>query len=248
MCVTNACVGAETSPLSPASPVVDGRFDLYSKPSSMSRIPHMVNPLQQPTVVPPRHTLFEDIQGLLTGALFVALAVFLFKAAALLTGGTTGLAFLVHYSSGWNYGLVLFVINLPFYVFGFRTMGARFTLKTFAAVGLLSLFVELLPKWVELGRINPVFATVMGGLLAGTGILILIRHGASLGGVGIMAVYLQKTRQWRAGWVQMAMDVLILIGGLWILSPQRILLSVLGALALNLVIAVNHRQGRYFAV
>jgi uncharacterized membrane-anchored protein YitT (DUF2179 family) len=192
--------------------------------------------------------LFEDVQGLLTGTLLVALAVFFFKSAGLLTGGTAGLAFLLHYLMGWKYGAVLFVINLPFYVFGYRAMGRVFTLKTFAAVGLLSAFVELLPLWMNLDEVNPLFATVMGGLLAGTGILILIRHGASLGGMTIMAIYLQRTRQWRAGWVQMATDVGILIGGLWVLSPDKLLLSVLGAVVLNMVIAVNHRQGRYFAV
>ena len=194
------------------------------------------------------HSLFEDIQGLITGALFVALAVFFFKKASLLTGGTAGLAFLIHYPTGWNYGLVLFVINLPFYVFGHQVMGLRFTVKTFVAVGLLSGFIEWLPRLMDLGEVNPVYASVIGGLLAGTGILILIRHGASLGGVGIMAIYFQKTRGWRAGWVQMAIDALILLGGLWILTPQQIMLSVLGALALNMVIAVNHRQGRYFTV
>lgn len=195
-----------------------------------------------------QHTLFEDVQGLLAGALFVALAVFFFKTAGLLTGGTAGLAFLLHYPLGWNYGLVLFVINLPFYVFGLKAMGLRFTLKTFVAVGLLSGFVELLPHWLSLGQLQPAFAAVMGGLLAGTGILILIRHGASLGGVGILAIYLQKTRHWRAGWVQMGIDALILLGGLWLLSPGQLALSVLGAVALNMVIAVNHRQGRYFTV
>ena len=74
----------------------------------------------------------------------------------------------------------------------------------------------------------------------------LIRHEASLGGVTVMVIYLQKTRQRRAGWVQMAIDVLILIGGLWMLSPDHIGLSILGAIALNLVIAVNQRKGRYF--
>lgn len=195
-----------------------------------------------------KHSLFEDVQGLLTGTLFVALAVVFFKAAALLTGGTAGLAFLIHYPTGWHYGAVLFVINLPFYVFGLRAMGGVFTVKTFVAVALLSAWVELLPLWLSLGPVHPVFAATMGGLLAGTGILILIRHGASLGGVSIMAIYLQKTRQWRAGWVQMAVDALILCLGLWLSGPDKMLLSVLGALALNMVIAVNHRQGRYFAV
>jgi len=195
-----------------------------------------------------RHSFGEDVQGLLTGTLLVALGVLFFKVTALLTGGTTGLAFLIHYPTGWRIGAVLFVINLPFYVFGYRVMGRAFTIKTFVAVGLLSLYIELLPRWIEIGHIEPVFAAIMGGLLAGTGILILIRHGASLGGVSIMAIYLQKTRQWRAGWVQMGFDGVILLLGLWVLSPSQLLLSVLGAAALNAVIAINHRTGRYFTV
>ena len=47
-----------------------------------------------------RHTLFEDAQALLTGTLFISLAVMLFNHAGLLTGGTAGLAFLLHYASG----------------------------------------------------------------------------------------------------------------------------------------------------
>lgn len=202
--------------------------------------------MQSMTTSIPRHTLFEDIQGLLTGALFVALGVYLIKSAALLTGGAVGLAFLLFYATDWNYGILLFLINAPFYYFGYRAMGLPFTLKTFAAVALLSVYIELLPSVMQISAVNPIFAAVMGGLLMGIGILILIRHEASLGGVSVMAIYLQKTRQWRAGWVQMAIDVLILIGGVWMLSIEKIGLSVLGAIALNLVIAVNHRKGRYF--
>ena len=39
-----------------------------------------------------RHTLFEDLQALLTGTLFISLAVMLYKHAGLLSGGTAGLA------------------------------------------------------------------------------------------------------------------------------------------------------------
>jgi uncharacterized membrane-anchored protein YitT (DUF2179 family) len=70
----------------------------------------------------------------------------MFREAALFTGGTTGVAFLVHYFAGWPLGAVLFAINLPFYVFGWQKLGHMFTFKTFAAVGLLSAYVELLPR------------------------------------------------------------------------------------------------------
>lgn len=193
------------------------------------------------------HTLFEDAQGLVTGCLLVALAVTMFREAGLVTGGTTGVSVLVHYVSGWPLGVVLFIINLPFYVFGWKALGPVFTVKTFASVGLLSLFVEWLPSLLGFSFLHPAFAAVMAGLLGGCGILALIRHGASLGGIGIMAIYLQKQRGWRAGTVQMVFDSLILLAAFAVVEPWKALLSLLGAAALNMVIGVNHRSDRYFA-
>lgn len=193
-----------------------------------------------------RHNLLEDAQGLLTGSLFVALAVLMFRQAGLATGGTTGIAFLIYYGTGWPLAWALFVINLPFYVFGWRTLGHTFTIKTFVAVGALSVYVDLLPAVVHFDRLDPLFAAVMGGLLTGTGILMIIRHGASLGGVSIIAVYAQKRLGLRAGAVQMAIDGAILLVALAMLDPLRVLLSLVGAAALNFVIGINHRAGRYF--
>ena len=61
-----------------------------------------------------RHRLHEDIQALVTGTLFVALGVVMFSTAGLLTGGTAGIAFLIHYATGVSFSLAFFVINLPF--------------------------------------------------------------------------------------------------------------------------------------
>ena len=202
-------------------------------------------PAAQPPGAAP-HTLVEDLQALITGCLFVALSILMLRESRLLTGGTTGLSFLIHYLGGWRLGLVLFLINLPFYAFGLAALGKRFTFKTFCAVGTLSLFTELVPSLVRFERLDPVFAAVMGGLLAGIGILILMRHGASLGGSGVLAIYLQKTRGWRAGSVQMSLDVIILSLGLLVVSPGQVGLSILSAAALNLVIGINHRPDRYF--
>lgn len=195
-----------------------------------------------------RHSLFEDVQGFIAGTVFVALGVLLLKQGGLLSGGTTGLAFLIHYPTHWPLGWVLFVVNLPFYLFAFRAMGLVFTVKTFIAVAMLSALVELLPAWIAFERVDPVFGAVLAGLLAGTGILILVRHGASLGGVTIVGVYLQKRFELRAGHVQMAIDGLILVGAFVVLDPARALLSLLGGVVLNLVIGINHRTGRYIAI
>ena len=195
-----------------------------------------------------RHRWYEDLQALLTGTLFVALGVVMFGHAGLLTGGTAGIAFLIHYATGVNFGLAFFVINLPFYVFAWKRMGPSFTLKTFAAVALLSLFTHLLPQAISFVYLSPVVATVLGGLLCGTGMLILFRHRASLGGLNVLVLYLQERFGWRAGKVQMAIDSLIVLGALWVTDEQRVALSVLGAVVLNLTLAINHRPGRYMTL
>lgn len=197
------------------------------------------------TPQPIPHTLLEDLQALLIGTLFVALSVVLFRHAGLVTGGTAGLAFLLHYLSGWRFGLVFFLINLPFYAFGVRALGWRFTFKTFAAVALMSFYSEWLPRLLHLDYLNAAFAAVMAGLLAGVGLLMLIRHKASLGGIGVLAIYLQEHHGMRAGKVQLWADCAIVLGAIFVVDAERVLLSILGALALNLVIAINHRPGRY---
>lgn len=194
------------------------------------------------------HSLSEDIQALLVAPLFVAFSVLLFRQAGLLTGGTVGLAFLIHYAAGWPMGAVLFAVNLPFYVFAVRAMGWEFALKTFVAVSLLAIYTEALPALISIHSVNPLFAAVMGGFLIGVGLLILIRHKASLGGLGVLAIYLQKRKGWQAGRVQMAADCLIVGAALLVRDPLSVGLSIIGAVALNLVIAVNHKEGRYVGV
>jgi len=120
--------------------------------------------------------------------------------------------------------------------------------ETFAAVALLSVFVELLPGVVRFDWLQPAYAAVMGGLVIGAGLLMLFRHRASLGGLNVLVLWLQERHGWRAGKVQMAVDCAIVAAAFAIVEPGRVLLSVLGAVALNLVVAVNHKPGRYLGV
>ncbi|MDO9192614.1 MAG: YitT family protein, partial [Undibacterium sp.] len=188
------------------------------------------------------------VLAILTGTLFVSLGVAMFNQAGLLTGGTAGLSFLIHYSTGLSFGLVFFVINLPFYWLAWRRMGWRFTLKTFCSVALVSLMSSLHPKLLQLSALTPFYVAVIGGLLMGVGFIVLFRHQASLGGINILVLYLQDKYGFRAGKLQMGMDVLIVMMSLFVVSPMALLASIFGAVMLNLAIALNHRPGRYMAV
>lgn len=195
-----------------------------------------------------RHPLWEDALALLLGTAMVALGIAFYSHAGLLTGGTVGLAFLLKYVAGWPFGLVFFTLNIPFYLLAIWRMGWSFTLRTVIAVGLVSLLAELTPNWIRFAELNIYYAALFGGFAMGIGLLMLFRHRASLGGVNILALFLQERFGLRAGTFQMGIDALIVLAAVFIVPPEKVALSVLGAVALNLVLAINHRSDRYMGV
>lgn len=194
---------------------------------------------------PSRHSPLEDTQGLMFGSFLCAASMVLLTHMGLVTGQTAGLAVLISYVTGYSFGVVFFAINLPFYWLAYRRMGTAFTLKTFASVGLLSVFSTLIPMFLSFGTVNPWLGAVLFGCMAASGLLALFRHGASLGGIGILALYIQERTGFRAGWTQLLIDFGIFFAAAFVLPPLVVLASLLGAVVVNLLLAINHRKDRY---
>lgn len=196
---------------------------------------------------PDHHTPLEDALAFLTGTGLVALSVQFLQAAGLITGQIAGLSLVLAYGSGWSFGLWFFVLNLPFYGFAIARMGWRFTIKTFIAVALLSGIVEAMGRLVTLDVAHPALAAFFAGITAGTGLLVLFRHGATLGGVGIMALYIQDKAGIRAGVIQLGFDALVFCIAVVLFPATVVGWSLAGAVLLNLLITFNHRRDRYIA-
>lgn len=194
---------------------------------------------------PSRHTLPEDIFAMLIGTVLVSLGIVFYAEVTLITGSTAGLALLLQYVTGVPFGWLFFAINVPFYVLAVLRMGWPFAIKTFVCVGLVSYFTAHMPEWIDISSIHPLFAALVGGGMIGLGILSLFRHKASVGGINILALFLQDNFGIRAGYFQLGVDAVILFAAFFILPLDRALYSILGALVLNLIIAVNHKPGRY---
>ena len=197
------------------------------------------------TVTAKKHTRFEDIQAMIIGTLIIALGVNLFMQAGLLTGGTAGLSFLIQYSTSLTFGQAFFLINIPFYLLAVVHFGWEFTIKTFLAVFCLSAFSDLTAMFLVFDEINSVYASIAGGFLMGVGFLMLFRHNASLGGINILARYVAEKYGISMGKFQMVLDCFIVLGAMFFVDVTLIAISFIGAIALNIVIAVNHKPGRY---
>ncbi|SIN93032.1 YitT family protein [Vannielia litorea] len=193
----------------------------------------------------PHYTPLEDIQGLVIASAQAALGVHLLRAAGLISSGTAGTALIIAYLSGWSFGLVFFVINIPFYALAWVARGPVFCLKSLGAVTLLSVMAEALKPVLVIASVHPAGAALLFGVAAGVGLLGLFRHSASLGGVSIIALILQDKYGFRAGWTQLIHDLVLFTVAAFVLPLSAVGWSLLGAVVLNLVVAFNHRRDWY---
>ncbi|MCA1776418.1 MAG: YitT family protein [Loktanella sp.] len=194
-----------------------------------------------------RHSSIENLQGLTLGIFLCMLGVHILTFCGLITGQTAGVAVIISYLTGWPFGVVFFVINLPFYWLAYSRIGLRFTLTSIACVTVFSVLIELVPPYFVISTMNTALGAVAFGALTGLGLLALFRHNGSLGGLGILALYVQDRFGFRAGYVQLVVDAVIFAVAFLLFPASVVLYSLLGAVVLNAVIAFNHRRDRYIA-
>jgi len=179
-----------------------------------------------------KHSIFDDVQGIIIGSLLASFGIAIFSHMNFLIGGTAGVAFLTQYATPFTFGPIFFVINLPFYVLAVKKLGWEFTIKTFLAVFTVSFLTEMIPLIFEFGEINPWFAAILGGFLIGSGL-------------NIVSIFLQENYDISAGKFQMVVDVIIICAAFFIVDWKAVAFSVLASIALNIILAINHKPGRY---
>lgn len=126
------------------------------------------------------------------GAGFAAIAIDLFLAPnTIIDGGVIGISLILKYSYGLNFGILVFIINLPFLFAGYKYIGKNFCISSLYSIIMLAI-IEFLLEHFEPITTQPLLATVFGGLLLGAGVGIVIRNSGALDGTEILGILLTK--------------------------------------------------------
>lgn len=192
-----------------------------------------------------QHPVIEDLFALLSASGLISLGVFFLEQAGLLSGGTAGLSMVLARIFDFSFGQVFFAINMPFYYLGWKHMGSRFTINTAVSVAVISFCTDHLDTVVQIESIGTAYAATIAGVLTGVGMLILFRHNASLGGVGILAIHLQKKFSISSGATLLVADLCILVTAFFIVDLELLALSAISVLLISLVLVLNHKPYRY---
>lgn len=128
-------------------------------------------------------------------------------------GGATGVAALVYYATGIPMFAIYLAINAVLLFVAIKVIGWQFSFRTIVGVGILTFFLSVIPEF-ELGffvsETEGFMATVLGGLLMGTGIGLVFLNNGSSGGTDIIAKIVNKYRNITPGRALLYTDVLII--------------------------------------
>ncbi len=142
--------------------------------------------------------------GSIFGAFLYAAGINLFVVPAnLYTGGLMGICQVIRtlmaeylhltFSNMDIAGIIYYLINIPIFILAFTRMGKCFFGKTVVAVTAMSVFLSLIPTVQIVDDVMA--ASVVGALISGAGVGIILRMGASGGGMDVVGVLLTRWRR-----------------------------------------------------
>ena len=181
----------------------------------------------------------KSILPVVLGNFLYALTVQLFLVpSALVTGGTTGMALTVNHLCGLPISYFVLAFNVLMLVLGYAILGKKFALTTLASTFLYPLFLEICERVLG-GCVltdDMLLCTLFSGLGIGLALGIVIRAGASTGGMDIPPLVLRKLFRIPVSVSMYAFDVCILLMQALFRPAENILYGVVLVMIYTIVL------------
>lgn len=182
--------------------------------------------------------LARNWASILFGNALYSLAVALFlEPSGLITGGATGIALAIGRLTGLPVSGLLLFINLAMLVWGWAVLGRAFALNTLASSVLSPAFLGLFEGLLA-GRVltEDIFlCTVFSGLGIGVALGLVIRSGASTGGLDIPPLVLNKWFKLPVSATMLTFDIAVLLMQAVFSPVQQVLYGIVMVLIHTIV-------------
>ena len=157
--------------------------------------------------------------------------------AGMMMGGATGIGLAVNHYTGLPVSAALAVLNVVLFVVGAAVLGKAFALMTIISTFYSPIILEMVQQLVPEPLTQDIMlATIIGGLLVGLGMGMVLRVGASTGGMDIPPLLLKKKAGIPVGVSMYAFDFAILAVQATFAGLERMLYSVILIIIYTVVI------------
>ncbi|MDF2615077.1 MAG: hypothetical protein K0S71_2863 [Clostridia bacterium] len=184
-------------------------------------------------------SIIKNIFLIIAGNTIYALAVTMFILPnGLITGGTTGLALLLYHQIGLPITLFVSVFNIAMFVLGAFFLGRAFILttliSTFYYPFILGVFQQL--PFLQDMTSDHLLSAIYAGIMIGFSIGIVIKAGASTGGMDIPPLILNKKFGLSVSAVMYGFDFTILLSQMLFANKEQVLYGILLVLIYTVVL------------
>ena len=140
-------------------------------------------------------------------------------------GGITGISLLLYEIYHFNLAIVIILLNLPLIIISYFTVGKNFALRTLIAVILLGLSLWLIPT--VLLTSDKLLISIFGGAFLGLGVGLVMRSGAALDGIEVLAIYTLKKTSFSMSEIILGLNILIFATAAFYFGMETALYSIL---------------------
>lgn len=155
----------------------------------------------------------------------------------IIDGGVVGISIMASYLTGFPFGAFMILLNLPFLYMGYKQIGKSFAISTvisIVAISILSAQFEPIPSITG----DYFLAAIFGGIITGTGVGLIIRHGGSLDGTEIVAIIMDKKTTFSVGEVVMFFNLFILGSAGFVFGWDKAMYSLVAYFVISKMIDV----------
>lgn len=174
---------------------------------------------------------YSSVRWLLVivGAIFAAVAIELFLLPNnIIDGGIIGISLILNRITSINFGLLVFLLNIPFLYIGYKHLGKSFFV--YSLLGIIGLAAtEAILHQFHFAPITdtPLLATIFGGLLLGVGVGIVIRNGGAMDGTEILSLLITKRLPFTVGECVLVFNIFVFAWAVFVFGIENAMYSVL---------------------
>jgi uncharacterized membrane-anchored protein YitT (DUF2179 family) len=175
-----------------------------------------------------KNTLKESI-FIIIGNFALALGITAFiLPVGLITGGGTGIALIMRYFTGLEVSITVYAINFVMFILGLKVFGKNFAAKTAISTILFPTFLAILSAIPSLHTLtnDVLLSSIFAGLLIGGGMGLVLRQGASTGGMDIPTLIINKKTKISITLLINGIDIVILLGQALFSSVEQVLYGI----------------------
>ena len=145
---------------------------------------------------------------------------------SMIDGGMNGISIILNTLFGGSLGIIIFIVNLPFLILGYKQLGKKFVFKAGYGMILFSILLEVFHNYTPIID-DTLLATVYGGILLGVGCGLVIKEGGCLDGTEIVAILINRKKSLSVGQVVFCFNIVIYGAAIFVFGAERALYSLL---------------------